>query len=237
MERVIRRFPLAVTILGLMCLGTTAPAGAPLISNGSFAEGAGGTPADWQTTAWTPGTARFAWEVAPDGTGTIGITNTEPNDARWCQKVSVQAGATYRVSAWVKTSEVGTITAGAHIAIEPRITDSPDVRGTHDWRSIEVVAKAGEESSWDVCGRLGSYANLNTGAAWFADFAMVQIGRAPARPSLAWRLWQDTRWTAIGLPLFGALLLALGLGISMGIGRSRATTDREPGGGSDGTEA
>src|SRR5262249_43268153 len=102
------------------------------------------------------------------------------------------------------------------------IVDSSDVHGTADWQRLEVEAKAGEERQWDVCLRLGSYANLNTGTAWFTDVRVVQIG-APAVVSGPGIVQRTLLWTRAGnpppaaLPLVGGLLPAFGLGI----GRSR----------------
>jgi hypothetical protein len=202
----------------ILVLGLAAGAGAASatgIRNGSFTEGAGGVPDKWRTEAWARDLARFQWEIDPEGVGMIGITNVQPNDARWCQPVSVKPGASYRVSARVKTSDVGADTAGALIAIEPRVADSPDLRGTNDWHRLDVVAQAKDETTWDVCARLGSYANLNTGTAWFTDFTLVQIGEAAplARRWRMWQAWSGTSWYAVMLPIVAGLLLGFGLGI------------------------
>ena len=210
---------------GALALAASA-GGASLLQNGNLAQGAGGLPSGWHTVAWDPTASQFGWEVAADGAGTIRITSLGPNDARWCQTVAVEAGATYRFSGRVRTSGVGMQTAGALLVIEPRIADTADVRGTHDWQTLEVGAQAGEERSWDVCARLGSYANLNTGTAWFTDLALVQVTPATAarRARPAWldaaaaSLRQESAWTAIAAPIVGGLLLALGLGI---LGRHR----------------
>ena len=209
----------AAVILGLGLAARARAASAPFIRNGSFTEGAGGVPERWRSEAWARDLARFQWEIDPDGVGMISITNVQPNDARWCQQVSVQPGATYRVSARVRTIDVGADTAGALIAIEPRVADSPDVRGTRDWHRLEVVAQVKDEATWDVCARLGSYANLNTGTAWFTDFAIAQIGEA-APLAQRWRVWETwsaawsaAPWNTVALPLVGGLLLGFGLGI------------------------
>ena len=92
------------------------------------------------------------------------------------------------MSARVKTENVGLVTAGALIALEPRIADSADVKGTHDWQTLEVTATNPDQSTWDVCLRLGSYANLNIGTAWFTDVTVEQIGgAAPAEGEAAGR--------------------------------------------------
>ena len=206
------------TVASVPSLAEAAPAAvASLLQNGGFTAGTGGVPTGWRTEAWSRDSASFGWEVAPDGTGAIRITNLQPNDSRWCQQVSVQPGASYRVSARAKTSDIGTATAGALLAVEPRIADSPDVRGTQDWQTLDLVARAGNESTWDICARLGSYANLNTGTAWFTDVAVVQVGQPPTAAAQAWGRWW-TSWSrgrglAAALPLLGGLLLGYGLGI------------------------
>jgi hypothetical protein len=193
-------------------------AAASLVRNGAFTEGAGGTPAGWRTEAWNADAAEFAWEVAPDGTGTIAITNPTPNDARWCQTIAVEPGATYRIAGRVRTREVGAGAAGAFIAIEPLVGHTPIVHGTADWRPLQVLLEArANERRWDVCPRLGSYGSLNTGTAWFTDVEVVLVRAAPA--AAAWRvghLWdalRQTGWFPIALPIAAGVLLAFGLGI------------------------
>jgi hypothetical protein len=206
----------AVTSMSIPARAAPAPA-ASLLENGGFTTGTGGVPTGWRTEAWARDLSRFGWEVTPEGTGTVSITNMGANDARWCQQVPVEPGASYRVSTRVKTRDIGALTAGALVAIEPRIADSRDLRGTQDWQELEVVAQAGEMTTWDVCLRLGSYANLNTGTAWFTDVTLVQVGRRPAAATQAWRRWWASwsrgRALAVGLPLLGGLLLGYGLGI------------------------
>jgi hypothetical protein len=192
--------------------------GASLVRNGTFHDGSAGIPEGWRTEAWSKELSQFVWSV-DEGEGTISIVSPKPNDARWCQSIQVEPGASYRVAARVKTSDVGATTAGALIAVEPRIADTPDIRGTNDWRTLEVTVTAGEESSWDICPRLGSYASLNTGTAWYRDVTVTQIGTAPAKPGvvargfIAVRSLAPPNWITVAVPLTGGVLLAFGLGI------------------------
>ena len=192
--------------------------GASLVRNGTFTQGAGSMPEGWRTEAWGADLSQFSWSTE-GGEGTISIASPKANDARWCQNIQVEPGAQYRIAARVKTSDVGTSTAGAFVAIEPRIADTPDVRGTSDWRTVEIVATAGEQPTWDICPRLGSYASLNTGTAWFRDVSVTQVGGAPARPGWLSRTFASLRstampsWVSIVVPLAGGLLLGYGLGI------------------------
>jgi hypothetical protein len=197
------------------------PAVAVTVRNAGFATGSEGMPAEWRTEAWSRDGVDFTWTPPESGaSGSAGIRNIVPNDARWCQPVAVEPGATYRVAVRARTSGIGTAASGAHIAIEPRVADSADLRGTQDWQPLEIVARAGDESQWDVCLRLGSYANLNTGGAWFTDVTVTQIGAAPAAASTSAgrqlaRAWEWARASGRGalLPLVGGALLTFGLGI------------------------
>ena len=219
------RLSLLLSACGLV-LASSALAAAPLLHNGRFTETADGLPAGWRVEAWARDLSDFGWEPAADGradgSGMARIVNRSANDARWCQTIAVTPGASYRVSARVKTQDVGLTTAGALIALEPRIGDSVDVKGTRDWQTIEVTAANEDASTWDVCLRLGSYANLNTGTAWFTDVRVDLLsGGAPTggsrwprftlAPTLA--ALRQTPWLQIAVPIVGGLLLALGLGI------------------------
>jgi hypothetical protein len=218
---------LSTLLLGGLLLEAAVAGAAPsLIQNGRFTEGAGGQPSGWHTGAWRPEIARFEWQSDAEG-GRIGILNREPNDARWCQTVAVEPGNVYRVSARIRTENVGEQAAGAFISIEPRVADSRLITGSSDWQPVEVVVRAdASATSWDVCLRLGSYGNLNTGTAWFTDVSTMVVGRdteaaaqapaAPRGPSAiagVWRAAQNAGWVTLTLPVVAGLLLAFGLGI------------------------
>jgi hypothetical protein len=218
--------PLLLPALAL-ALALPVPAGATVLQNGRFLETTGMLPTGWRVEAWAKDATDVMWEPAPSGkvgdSGLVRIVNRAANDARLCQTIPVTPGGAYRVSARVKTEGVGTSTAGALIAIEPRIADSVDIKGTQDWQTIEVTAANQEAASWDICVRLGSYANLNTGTAWFSDVQVEQVG-GPAAAS-GERHWpalnvapvvasiRQTSWIQTALPLVGGLLVAFGLGI------------------------
>ena len=200
---------------------------AALLQNGAFMTASDGIPAGWRVEAWARDLTDVSWEAGEAGAGIVRIVNRGPNDARLCQSFVVSPGVTYRVSARVKTENVGAATAGALIAIEPRVADSIDVKGTQDWQRIEVSATNTDQNSWDACLRLGSYANLNTGSAWFADVRVEAIGTSAAPAESRWpdlgltallATMRRTPWVQTALPLVAGLVLAFGLGI---VGRGR----------------
>ena len=217
-----------LSALGLLLALLPTAAGAALLQNAALNAGSDGVPAGWRVEAWNKELTDVAVEPAADGRAdsakVVRIVNRGPNDARVCQSVPVTPGASYRLSARVRTEGVGQTTAGALLAIEPRIADSVDLKGTQSWQNVEVTASNTEHASWDMCLRLGSYANLNTGTAWFTDVRVDQIGGpAPAdgggsRPSFNISLmpllvaFRQTTWAQTALPLLAGLLLAYGLG-------------------------
>jgi hypothetical protein len=214
--------PLALLALAVPSLAATA-----LLQNGRFTETTGMLPTGWRVEAWAKDATDVMWEPAPSGkagdSGVVRIVNHAANDARLCQTIPVSPGASYRVSARVKTESIGTATAGALIALEPRVADSIDIKGTQDWQTLEVIAANVEAATWDVCLRLGSYANLNTGTAWWSDVQVEQIGGpAPAGGERRWPVvsvapmvasLRQTSWAQTALPLVGGILVAFGLGI------------------------
>jgi len=202
---------------------TAVAATAPTLQNARFTEAPGGIPAGWRIEAWNRDYSEIGWEAAGGAGGAARIVNRTANDARLCQTVTVVPGGTYRFSARIKTADIGASTAGALIAIEPRIADSVDLKGTRDWETVYVTAESGDRDTLDVCLRLGSYANLNTGTAWFSDVRIEQIG-GPTEGDAGW-WWsrisigplvasaRRSSWLEIALPVLGGVLLAYGVGI------------------------
>lgn len=214
----------ALTVGAVLLLPmVAAAAAAPLLVNGRFTEAVDGIPNGWRPDAWNREYSEYTWEADGSAGGAVRIVNHTANDARLCQTIPVVPGGSYHVSARVKTAGVGMTTAGALIALEPRIADSPDLKGTQDWQTIDVTAESGERDSMDVCLRLGSYSNLNTGTAWFSDVRVEQVGgpapgsapgwwsRVSAAPLLA--ALRRSSWWEVAVPLLGGGLLALGLGV------------------------
>ena len=206
----------------LVALALPAAADAQALQNGRFTATSGGVPSGWRLEAWAKDLTDVGWEPGTDGGGLARIVNREPNDARLCQSIAVTPGTEYRVTARVKTENVGQATAGALIAIEPRIADSFDVKGTQDWQTLEVAALNQSATSWDVCLRLGSYANLNTGTAWFTDVRVATVGGAAPAAESRWptfgvgtmlTAFRTSSWSSTAVPLVGGLVLAFGLGI------------------------
>lgn len=228
MGRVVPARAAAAALVALLALPAAGWGQMQALQNGRFTATSGGVPTAWRLEAWAKDQTDVGWEPGTDGGGLARLVNRGPNDARLCQSITVAPGAEYRVTARVKTENVGQATAGALIAIEPRIADSVDLKGTQDWQTLEVSATSQEATSWDVCLRLGSYANLNTGTAWFTDVRLEVVGGDAPQTGSRWpslgiatmlASFRTATWSATAIPLVAGLLLAFGLGIVGG--RSR----------------
>jgi len=212
-----------LTLVGVVVLALPAASRAAVLQNGRFTDAGGGLPTGWRLEAWNRDFSDVTVEPGTDGGSALRIVNRDANDARVCQTIAVSPGSSYRVSARVKTAGVGLTTAGALIAIEPRIADSVDIKGTTDWQPIEVTAANADANTWDICVRLGSYANLNTGTAWFTDVQVERIGGGTDDaggtrwPSLGvaqlMAALRQRPWAETAVPVVGGIILALGLGL------------------------
>lgn len=206
-----------VGAFGYTWLRPRAPA--PVLANGRFADVRDGLPVGWRPVTWVMDNTAFeATPSADPGGGVLRIANLKGNDARLCQTVALDPGMTYRISGMVRTEDVGTDLIGALITIEPRVADTVDVRGTQEWQRLELTAAANGMSSWDVCLRLGSYGNLNTGTAYFREVDVRPMFVRPTRwlpqmPSDPAAFVRLTLWSPVTAALVGGLLLAYGFGI------------------------
>ena len=81
---------------------------ANLLQNPSFEEKAGDGVEGWMSRAWA-GKEATRWSVeSPGRTGErcVSIASDRGGDAAWTAMVSVQPGAWYRLSGWIKTKDV-----------------------------------------------------------------------------------------------------------------------------------
>lgn len=167
-----------------------------LLYNGDFAVASesAALPAGWEAEYYLAESG-YAYFGADETAGVyVGIGNTEENDARVCQAVSVEPNACYRVSALVQTSGV-TGGTGATLSIDNYAADgtycySENLFGDNDWRTVTMYVLTGaEQTELRVAMRLGGYGTLAMGQAKFADISLVRC-EAP-RDAVVIRLEDD----------------------------------------------
>lgn len=131
------------------------------------------------------GVTVFTYEEAGgmDDSRCLSIQNISQNDARYVLKVDdARKNTYYRVSVWIKTENVseedGTI--GANISVLNTSYRSYTYSGNQDWTLLEFFGQTGkEQTSFDLCLRLGFYSGINTGKVWFDDLCVEQLSELP----------------------------------------------------------
>ena len=173
-----------------------------LLSNGSFENGdysPTGTPSDWEPDAWQP-SAIFAWDntQAHSGTKSIKIFAPSENDARWVQSAAVEPNTLHFLSGWIKTENVDhssqSVDAGANLSLYGTWERSDGVFGSQKWTRGSFLFNSGDSGQVSIAARLGSWAGITTGTAWFDDLQLRPI--VPMDPHPAWKIlvliYQDT---------------------------------------------
>jgi hypothetical protein len=173
---------LAAFFLLLIAVPNDGQAAANLLHNGNFSVGSGDSVDGWRTDAWiqSPDTTDYRWiRPQPGAPGAVEIFTHHDNDARWLQPISLSPGW-YHISAEVKTQKALTFFTGGNVSILEDGITSAEVRGDHDWARVGLFLKIGPRGAdVDICLRLGGYANLTRGEAFFRD-ARVERVTAPA---------------------------------------------------------
>lgn len=170
---------LAFTLIMTLVTPITA---AEILRNGDLSAGAGSQPDSWRTEAWIndPQACDFHWgHPALGGPGELEVTNLKPDDARWMQSVSLGPGW-YYLSAEIRTEDVGNENTGATISVMEDGIVSSDLKGTSPWTRVGFYLKVGASGAdVEVALRLGGFASLNTGRAFFRNASVVAVANPP----------------------------------------------------------
>jgi len=189
-----------------------------LARNGDFTTASStGLPEGWSTESWLKSdtATAFTWAQSENGIGAATIRSREPNDASWIQSVGVSPSTWYRVSAWVRTEDVGTERMGAYVSVMDTFFYSEDLRGTRPWTPVVLWVKTGKlDTSIKVALRLGGYSSLNTGTAHFSMVSVEPAGTPPRGSKQVYGGSGDDAPSG-GLPWarLAALLVASGMGL------------------------
>lgn len=151
-----------------------------LLQNGDFSKGSEDQPDDWRTEAWINKPDAFVchWHPSPGG-AELEVDNLQANDGRWMQPLSLTPGW-YQLSADIRTENVGDKEDGASISVMEDGIMSPDIKGTTGWQRESLYLKVGGHGAdVDIALRVGGFASLNTGRAFFRNATLVAIAGPP----------------------------------------------------------
>jgi dolichyl-phosphate-mannose-protein mannosyltransferase len=115
------------------------------------------------------------------GLNCVSIENTTPNDSRLIQTVRVTEKSNYKLSAWIRADAVSANSGGANLSLADFFYASSPVYDTAGkWKYVEYyVAIETQVSELAIGVRLGNFANLCAGKAYFDDVSMVKVDKIP----------------------------------------------------------
>jgi putative membrane-bound dehydrogenase-like protein len=162
--------------------GGEAPAPAPrkqvvnLLPNPSFEEGEGSSPRGWRPRNYG-GTSTATWvEGGRTGQRALKLESQAGSDTSWYADVTLEPHTDYRLSAWVKTENVrGAM--GALLNVHGTEYRTNPVRGTSDWRKVEVTFNTGTATRFSINCLFGGWGR-STGAAWYDDIELIPAASA-----------------------------------------------------------
>jgi len=174
-----------------------------LLQNGNFAKGSEDQPDEWRTEAWINKPDAFVCHWHPPQNGAAGeleVNNLQANDGRWMQPLSLGPGW-YQLSADIRTENVGIKEDGASISIMEDGIMSPEIRGTTGWQRVSLYLNGGGKGAdVDVALRIGGFASLNTGRAFFRNVTLVAVDAPPPKATPTFDL-MSIRQEAAPVPL------------------------------------
>ena len=183
----IRRILLLI-IAALLLISSYANADEPqnLLSNPGFEVlDDRGLPVDWFTDAYLSreGISQFsAINDARTGHVAAEVQNFDMNDARFAQTVSVEPNTMYRLSGWIKASDIADAGRGANLSIEGVYVFSESLYETNgEWIYLETYGLTDDDQTQvTVFARVGGYSGESQGKAAFDDLALVRVETLPA---------------------------------------------------------
>jgi hypothetical protein len=150
----------------------------PPPANLDFEQQAGGQPAAWAPECWQnrPDTGMEPdTEVVHGGRCAVRVFATEEeNDVRYSQRVVLQPGRKYRVTAYVRTAGVEG-GAGARVCLSNNQASSEGLHGDHDWTRVSFEYQPDEDAVVTLQCRLGGNGAVSRGTAWFDDVELIEI--------------------------------------------------------------
>ncbi|WP_151208789.1 glycosyltransferase family 39 protein [Paenibacillus yonginensis] len=189
----IRRNNKHVFFLALILLLTLMPkvvgaADANQLLNNSFEQVAGDMPEVWSQDMWlTDQGASRLWvdhQEAHTGTSSAAVQNIQPNHARWIQKLTVKPDTYYKISGWIKTSDIPLSSggSGANLFISGVSASYPQVYDTQgNWQRVEFTGVTGpKQTEVTIAAGLGQYGALTTGTAYFDDISVEETVKPAA---------------------------------------------------------
>jgi len=177
---------LLIILLLIFCFKVNVQAeNSNLIKNGDFESATRSAASNWSSSVWDEKSGQF--EITSDetvkhsGQKSMMLKTLFPTDIRLKQELDVKPNSLYKLTAWVKTQDIGSENKGANISADGIVYTSADLKGSNDWNQLELYGKTGKnQKKLTVTVGLGGYGSLNTGTLWVDDFSVETLKALPA---------------------------------------------------------
>lgn len=135
----------------------------------------------WSFTTSTNVTLHTSPELAHSGNNCVSITNTDSNDSRIRQMVSVKENTLYKISGWIKTENVSEQGKGAIISVFGMFISTPELKGTNEWTYVELYGRTGTgQTTLELTAGVGGHGGESVGTAYFDDISVEETLDVPA---------------------------------------------------------
>ena len=161
--------------------------GKNLIDNGSFEDIDNEVPLGWVQRTWSgEPTFEVEKEFGHSGDNCVKIHSEEGADASWSFQVNLKPNTEYRLSAWIKTEDIGADGFGAQLNLhELQFEGKSDaIKGTSDWKQITTEFNSGSHRKLLVNCLFGGWGRA-TGTAWFDDVELVRLQQDVKTPEMS----------------------------------------------------
>ncbi len=115
------------------------------------------------------------------GRNCVSIENKDLNDSRLVQVVNVEENTKYRLSCWIRAEGININSGGANLSLADFLLASQPVFETNgEWQRVEFYLHVETEVIQVAIGiRLGNFANVSRGKAYFDDVSMEKVTKIP----------------------------------------------------------
>lgn len=143
-----------------------------------------GLPVDWKRDAYDDREGITLFSIsnqAYSGAHAAVVENLGMNDARFSQTVKVKPNAMYRLSGWIKATEVMDAGRGANLSVAGVYAFSESLYETNgEWVYIETYGLTDDkQDTLTVFARVGGYSGESQGTAFFDDLSLVEVQELP----------------------------------------------------------
>ena len=155
------------------------------IKNGSFETADGENPTGWEPHRWRGSGQPIHADQGRNGGRSVMIESAQGGDLSWSHIVPVRPFSKYRLTGWIKTEDLETMTGrGALFNLHGiRDAETAVLTGTNDWTQVELVFETDRNDAVQVNCLFGGW-GLARGKAWYDDIELELLTAGSMKPEV-----------------------------------------------------